>query len=94
MEVQGKTNKTVEMMREMIQTNFKELGVDVCSEDLYLLSPWNGKVATWAEYERLENYFREAVNANAKLKLYDALSLSRAFSMRLSEAKCRDQYLN
>ena len=72
----------------MIQTNFKELGVDVCSEDLYLLSPWNGKVATWAEYERLENYFREAVNANAKLKLYDALSLSRAFSMRLSEAKC------
>lgn len=84
----GQTNKTVEMMREMIQTNFKELGVDVCSEDLYLLSPWNGKVATWAEYERLENYFREAVNANAKLKLYDALSLSRAFSMRLSEAKC------
>lgn len=84
----GQTNKTVEMMREMIQTNFKELGVDVCSEDLYLLSPWNGKVATWAEYERLENYFREAVNANAELKLYDALSLSRAFSMRLSEAKC------
>ena len=84
----GQTNKTVEMMREIIQTNFKELGVDVCSEDLYLLSPWNGKVATWAEYERLENYFREAVNANAKLKLYDALSLSRAFSMRLSEAKC------
>ena len=84
----GQTNKPVEMMREMIQTNFKELGVDVCSEDLYLLSPWNGKVATWAEYERLENYFREAVNANAKLKLYDALSLSRAFSMRLSEAKC------
>ena len=84
----GQTNKTVEMMREMIRVNFKELGVDVYTEDLHLLSPWNGKVTSQSDYEKLENYFRKALDNNTELKIYDSLSLARAFSMRMSEAKC------
>lgn len=84
----GQTNKTIEMMREMICVNFKELGIDVALVDLPLLSPWNGKVKSQTEYECIENYFRKAIDANERKKLYDPLCLARAFSMRLSEARC------
>ena len=83
----GQNNKTVVMMREMIKNNFQELGVEVPDEDLPLLSPWNGKVTSDADYQRLEQYFRDALERNNILKLYDSFSLAHVFSLRLTEAR-------
>ncbi|MGO5095340.1 glycosyltransferase [Agathobaculum sp. LCP25S3_E8] len=83
----GQNNKTVVMMREMIKNNFQELGVEVPDEDLPLLSPWSGKVTADADYKRLEQYFRDAIERNNILKLYDSFSLAHVFSLRLTEAR-------
>ena len=82
----GQSNDTSTMMREMIQNNFKELGVNIPDLDVALLSPWSGKVTSELGYKRLEQYFREAFEHNNALKLYDPFSLAYVFSLRLTEA--------
>ena len=82
----GQTNKTVEMMRQMIKSNMAELNVNIPDEDLWLLSPWNGKIQEKKELLKLESYFREALENNSLLKIYDQFCLARVFSLRMSEA--------
>ncbi|MHC1732028.1 MAG: polysaccharide pyruvyl transferase family protein [Bacteroidales bacterium] len=83
----GQTNKTVEMMRELIQHNFKKLDVEISTEDLPLIGPWNGRLMNDGDVEKLNNYFSKALEANREKKFYDQLSLSKVFSLRLAEAK-------
>lgn len=83
----GQTNKTVVMMREMIQKNFRELGVEIPTEDLPIMGPWNGRLVNEDDYHKLETYFSEAVANNSRKKLYDAECLQRVFDLRLAEAK-------
>lgn len=82
----GQSNKTVDMMRELIQKNFAELGVSIPTEDLHLIGPWNGRISE-EDTGKLESYFCNALVANEKKQIYNQKSLEEAFSLRLEEAR-------
>ena len=83
----GQTNQTVIMMREMVKSNFVDLGMEIPDKDISLLLPWSGKVNSEFEYTKLENYFRKALENNSKIGIYDSFALSYVFSLRLMEAR-------
>ena len=83
----GQTNKTVDMMRQMIKTNMLELNVEVSDDDLWLLSPWNGKVEDETQRQKLAKYFDNALKNNNKLRVYEHSCLQKAFALRLLEAE-------
>ncbi len=83
----GQTSKTVDMMRELVQQNFARLGVEIASDDLPIIGPWNGRLMEADKLSRLEEYFSEALENNQKLCLYDQKNLVKVFELRLAEAK-------
>lgn len=83
----GQTAKTIEMMRELIQKNFKKLDVEIPTDDLSLIGPWNGKLLNIENVAKVEKYFFEALESNQSKKLYDQKSLVRIFNLRLEEAR-------
>ncbi len=83
----GQTNKTVEMMRELIRKNFLELDVDIPIEDLKLIGPWNGKLLCKDDEYKLEEYLKAALKGNCRKKLYNQECLEKIFDLRISEAK-------
>lgn len=83
----GQTNKTIDMMREMIQNNFAQLGVEIPREDLSLIGPWNGRLDSEEQIQKVESYFEQALKQNEVLKLYDQDALAEAFRLRLVEAR-------
>lgn len=82
----GQANKTIDMMRDLVQNNFRKLGVEISKEDLAFVGPWNGKTSE-SESERLQDLFDQALKNNAIRKLYDQKSLLKTFSLRVKEAK-------
>jgi len=82
----GQSNKTGEMMQELVRLNFQRLGVNVQTTILSALSPWQGKVSD-EQYIQIEKIYKEALDNNTKLKLYDHECLYNAFQLRLTEAK-------
>lgn len=82
----GQTNKTVDMMRELVQKNFMKLGVNIKTEDLPLIGPWNGMTSE-EDYKKLVKIFDKALTMNLTKKFYDQKSLEKAFRIRLLEAK-------
>lgn len=83
----GQSNKTVEMMREMIKNNFLKLNVEIPKEDLKYIGPWNGKVLDEKVILRVSRYFSQAVENNKKIKLYDDESLQYVLQLRVEEMK-------
>ena len=83
----GQTSKTVDMMRDLVQQNFARLGVEIASDDLPIIGPWNGRLMEADKLSRLEEYFSEALENNQKLCLYDQKNLVKVFELRLAEAK-------
>lgn len=83
----GQSNKTVVMMRELVQKNFAELGVIIPAEHLWMVGPWNGRLLNTEDIERIQGYFQEALKNNEELKIYDQDCLDMAFQLRLSEAQ-------
>lgn len=83
----GQTNKTIDMMRELVQKNFLELGVEIAADDLALIGPWNGKLMDEALVQKLEGYLQEALNRNQEKGIYDQACLKEVFQLRLAEAK-------
>ncbi len=83
----GQNNQTVEMMRQLVQKNFAELGVSLREEELPLIAPWNGRLIAQEEYARLEEIFAKALKNNRKRKRYDPDALAEAFRLRLAEAR-------
>lgn len=83
----GQTNQTVTIMRETVQKNFAELGVDIPTEDLWLIGPWNGRLIEQADIEKLEEYFDRALERNELLGIYDQKCLEQVFALRMEEAK-------
>ena len=71
----------------MIQKNFSELGVQIPTEDLRIMGPWNGKLLDPADIEKLKGYLDQALKQNQTLGLYDQESLEYVFSLRLREAE-------
>lgn len=86
----GQNNKTIDMMRELIRRNFKELNVEIKKEDLPLIGPWNGKVSD-EEYKIVETIFNNALEHNKKIHKYDQFALEKVFKLRLFE--CKNGYL-
>lgn len=83
----GQTNKTIDMMRQMIQNNFAQLGVEIPREDLSLIGPWNGRLDSEEQIQKVESYFEQALKQNEVLKFYDQDALAEAFRLRLVEAR-------
>ena len=83
----GQNSKTVDMMRELIQKNFLELGVNIPQEYLKIIGPWNGKLTNNSDINKLEEIFRDALDKNKYLHIYDQKCLEKAFELRLIEAK-------
>lgn len=82
----GQSNKTIDMMRDMIQKNFSELGVSIPDEHLWMIGPWNGRLVKEEDICRLEGYFREALAKNKEEKVYDQDCLQKVFELRMDEA--------
>lgn len=82
----GQSNKTIDMMRDMIQKNFSELGVSIPNEYLWMIGPWNGRLVNEEDICCLERYFQEALAKNEKKKIYDQNCLQKVFELRLEEA--------
>ncbi len=83
----GQTNKTIDMMRELVQKNFQALGVDIPTEDLKIIGPWNGRLLDENDILKLQGYLTQALGNNQLKRLYDQECLERAFSLRMEEAK-------
>ncbi|WP_369283528.1 polysaccharide pyruvyl transferase family protein [Oscillibacter sp. GMB15532] len=83
----GQADKTIEMMRAMIQKNFLELGVSIPTDDLGLIGPWNGRLVNETDIQKLESYFNAALESNRKINRYDQKSLMQVFELRLAEAR-------
>lgn len=83
----GQTNKTIDMMRELVQKNFAELDVSIPTEDLWMIGPWNGRLTNEEDIRTVEGYFEKALLNNKELKIYDQECLEKVFQLRLSEAK-------
>ena len=83
----GQSNKTVDMMRELVQKNFAELNVSIPTDDLWMIGPWNGRLDNEEDICKLQGYFQLALENNEKLKIYDQECLIKVFQLRLSEAK-------
>ncbi len=83
----GQTSKTVDMMRELVQKNFAEIGVQILKEDLPLIGPWNGRLEKEADLDKLARYFEQALEQNKICKQYDQNALQEVFRLRLEEAK-------
>lgn len=83
----GQTNKTIDMMRELIQKNFHELEVEIPTEDLSIFGPWNGRLINESDISKLEQYLQSALKANEVKGIYDQKSLEKAFELRLTEAR-------
>ena len=83
----GQTSKTVDMMRELVQKNFAELGVQILKEDLPLIGPWNGRLEKETDLDKLAQYFEQALEQNKICKQYDQNALQEVFRLRLEEAK-------
>ena len=82
----GQSNKTVEMMRELVGKNFKKLGVDLSEDDLLIVAPWQGKISE-DKLIRLEEIYAEALQKNQEKKLYNQRCLAKVFDLRMFEAK-------
>lgn len=76
----GQTNKTAEMMQELIHTNFLELGIDIPDSDLSLIGPWNGRLDSAQEFQKLKRYFSLALKANMEKQIYKQDCLKTVFS--------------
>lgn len=83
----GQTSKTVDMMREMIQDNFRELGVEIPVADLALIGPWNGRLTNEDDVNRVKQYFDEALMNNRVNSIYDQSCLKNVFNLRLQEIR-------
>ena len=86
----SQTDKTVKAMRLMVKNNFLEIGLEIPDEDLYLFAPWNGRLSSEEEVQKLADYFDRARELNAQCKIYNEKELNRAFELRLHEAKTGD----
>ena len=75
------------MMRELVQKNFQALGVDIPTEDLKIIGPWNGRLLDENDILKLQGYLTQALGNNQLKRLYDQECLERAFSLRMEEAK-------
>lgn len=82
----GQNQKTIDMMRELVKNNFLKLNIDLTTEDLKIISPWNGKVSK-EQFSKLEEIFLRALENNLSLNLYNQDSLKKAFEYRLFEAE-------
>lgn len=83
----GQSNRTIEMMREMVKNNFLDLNVEIAQEDLRYVGPWNGKVTDEKVIERIRRYFSQAVENNRTLRLYEDESLQYVFQLRMEEMR-------
>ncbi len=83
----GQNNRTVEMMRRLVQNNFAALGVTLQPEDLPLVAPWNGRLLEQAQLDRLQEIFDQALKNNKRKKLYDPEALRQVFELRMAEAR-------
>lgn len=83
----GQNNRTVEMMRQLVQNNFAALDVTLRTEDLSLVAPWNGRLLQQEQLDRLQQIFQEALANNQKKKLYDPEALQQVFDLRMAEAR-------
>lgn len=82
----GQNKKTIEMMRELVYKNFKQLDINIKKEDLSIISPWNGRISE-NEYKKLEKVFTDALKNNKIKKIYNQEALEKVFNYRLFEAK-------
>ncbi|EHL15449.1 hypothetical protein HMPREF9629_01838 [Peptoanaerobacter stomatis] len=82
----GQSNKTVDMMDELVEQNFLKLDIKIPKDIIQIIRPWNGKVSE-ENYFKLENIFDTAIRNNYDFKIYDDKSLLHVFSIRLFEAK-------
>lgn len=83
----GQTNKTIDMMRELVQKNFQKVGVEIPIEDLPLIGPWNGRLMNVGDISRVESYFSDALEKNLSKQLYDQNCLQEAFNLRIEEMR-------
>lgn len=83
----GQSNKTIDMMREMIKDNFEKLNVVIPEEDLKYIGPWNGQVFDESVILRVSKYFSQAIENNKTLKLYDDKSLQYVLQLRIEEMR-------
>lgn len=83
----GQTNRSIEMMREMIQNNFRKLGVEIPTNDLSLIGPWNGKLLNDRDVEKVKAYFEQALESNKQAQIYDQHALEQVFALRIAEAE-------
>lgn len=86
----SQTDHTVIAMRQMIKANFSEIGLDIPDDDLYLFGPWNGKLSSEDQVQKLAEYFEKAKELNKQCKLYGEKELNKAFEIRLNEARTGD----
>ena len=82
----GQSNKTVEMMRELVKINFEKLGIKLSQEDLLIVAPWQGKIDE-SKLKRLKGIYNNALKNNKKLKIYNQRCLSKVFELRYFEAE-------
>lgn len=75
------------MMREMIQDNFRELGVEIPVADLAFIGPWNGRLTNEDDVNRVKQYFDEALMNNRVNSIYDQSCLKNVFNLRLQEIR-------
>lgn len=83
----GQNSRTVDMMREMIQKNFRRLQVEIAEEDLQYIGPWNGMVSDQDVCGRVKNYFETALKNNSRILVYDQDSLEYVFHLRMEEMR-------
>lgn len=83
----GQSEASSRRMKEIVQSNFRKLGVEISWDDVPVFCPWWGKAWNDDVLSCLENSFEKALEANEKLGFYDQESLKKAFGLRLAEAQ-------
>ncbi len=83
----GQTEASSRRMKEIVQDNFRRLGVEIPEELVSVFCPWWGKVQNNEALVFLKESFAKALEENKRLGLYDQECLNRVFELRLAEAQ-------
>ncbi len=83
----GQTEASSRRMKEIVQDNFRRLGVEIPEELVSVFCPWWGKVQNNEALVFLKESFAKALEENQRLGLYDQECLNRVFELRLAEAQ-------
>ncbi len=83
----GQTEASSRRMKEIVQDNFRRLGVEIPEELVSVFCPWWGKVQNNEALVFLKESFAKALEENQRLGLYDQECLNRVFELRFAEAQ-------